>query len=220
MQERGLAGLVVLALDRYSPAFYYCTGQKIHHGFYVRTADGRAHVVHDPMERDQAAAIGCETSSYAQHGFLQMVKSADSQARALGELIGRVAGSLGLSGRVAFTGDAPLGFSYELIEALRRESPSIEIDGAQPDVLAHASMTKSEDELEKIRHCSRGAVAAMESARSWLGSLRRSGDGFVNGGGSPARLGQLRSLLQQAFAAHGLGEDGESIVAQGRDAGV
>ena len=81
-------------------------------------------------------------------------------------------------------------------------------------------MTKSEDELEKIRHCSRGAVAAMESARSWLGSLRRSGDGFVNGGGSPARLGQLRSLLQQAFAAHGLGEDGESIVAQGRDAGV
>jgi hypothetical protein len=37
MQQRGLAGLVVLALDRYSPAFYYATGQKIHHGFYVRT---------------------------------------------------------------------------------------------------------------------------------------------------------------------------------------
>src|SRR5262249_38413039 len=64
MQQRGLAGLVVLALDRYSPAFYYCTGQKIHHGFYVRTADGRAHLVHDPMERDQAALVGCETSSY------------------------------------------------------------------------------------------------------------------------------------------------------------
>jgi hypothetical protein len=44
MQQRGLAGLVVLALDRYSPAFYYATGQKIHHGFYVRTADGRAHL--------------------------------------------------------------------------------------------------------------------------------------------------------------------------------
>src|SRR6185369_17706034 len=83
MQQRGLAGLVVLALDRYSPAFYYCTGQKIHHGFYVRTAQGRAHLVHDPMERDQAALVGCEATSYAQRGLLQKVKSADSQAVAL-----------------------------------------------------------------------------------------------------------------------------------------
>src|SRR5260370_1077808 len=92
MQQRGLAGFVVLALDRYSPAFYYATGQKIHHGFYVRTSDGRAHLVHDPMERDQAALVGCGTSSYAQRGYLQKVKSADSQARALGELVAEVAG--------------------------------------------------------------------------------------------------------------------------------
>src|SRR6266542_2558171 len=112
MQQRGLAGLVVLALDRYSPAFYYCTGQKIHHGFYVRTRDGRAHLVHDPMERDQAALVGCETSSYSQRGFLQRVKSADSQARALGELVADVAGELGMKGRIAFTGDVPLGFGF------------------------------------------------------------------------------------------------------------
>ena len=38
MQERGLAGTVVLANDRYSPAFHYVTGQKIHHGVYFRAA--------------------------------------------------------------------------------------------------------------------------------------------------------------------------------------
>src|SRR5262249_61126881 len=109
MQQRGLAGLVVLALDRYSPAFYYCTGQKIHHGFYVRAADGRAHLVHDPMERDQAAAVGCGTSSYAQRGFLQKVKTADSQAAALGELVAEVAGELGRAGRIAVTGGGAVG---------------------------------------------------------------------------------------------------------------
>ena len=42
MRERGLAGLVVLADDRYSPAMYYVTGQKITHAVYFRGADGRA----------------------------------------------------------------------------------------------------------------------------------------------------------------------------------
>ena len=220
LKQRGLAGIVVLALDRYCPAFYYATGQKIHHGFYVRSADGRAHLVHDPMERDQAAAVGCGTSSYAQRGFLQKVKSADSQARALAELVVEVAGELGLSGRVAFAGDVPLGFGWSMLDHLRQMAPLLEVDGAQPDVLGIASMTKTADELDKIRHCSNGAVEAMKRVRDELASLRRQGDAFVTSSGDRATLGHLRRLLHRTFAEFGLGEDGESIVAQGRDAGV
>jgi Xaa-Pro aminopeptidase len=220
MRARGLSGLVVLALDRYSPAFYYATGQKIHHGFYVRTADGRAHLVHDPMERDQAAAVGCDTSSYAQRGFLQKVKTAESQAPALAELISDVAGELGLSGRIAFTGDASIGYGWSILDHVRRLAPGLEIDTRQPELLSEASMTKDEDELEKIRHCSRGAVEAMARVRKELASLRPNGGGFVTAGGDRATLGHLRRLLHRTFAEFGLGEDGESIVAQGRDAGV
>ena len=46
-----IAGLVVFAYDRYSPALYYVTGQKIHYGMYFRGADGRAAV------RDGAAEV-------------------------------------------------------------------------------------------------------------------------------------------------------------------
>ena len=197
MQQRGLAGLVVLALDRYSPAFYYATGQKIHHGFYVRASDGRAHLVHDPMERDQAALVGCETSSYAQRGFLQKVKSADSQARALGELMADVAGELGIRGRVAFAGEVPLGSGWLILDHLKQLAPTLEVDSAQPDVLSVASMTKTEDELEKIRHCSRGAVEAMKRVRDELASLRRNGDGFTTTTGERATLGHLRRLLHR-----------------------
>ena len=104
LQQRGLAGVVVLAHDRYCPAFYYATGQRIHHGLYVRAADGRAHLVHDPMERDQAAAVGCATSSYAQRGLLQKVKTAESQARGLAELVVELARELDLRGTLAFVG--------------------------------------------------------------------------------------------------------------------
>ena len=69
MQERGLAGMIVLALDRYSPAMYYAAGQRIHYGIYFRAADGRAYLVHDPMERDQAEAVGCDHAAFEQHGI-------------------------------------------------------------------------------------------------------------------------------------------------------
>jgi Xaa-Pro aminopeptidase len=164
--------------------------------------------------------VGCETSSYAQRGFLQKVKSADSQAKALGELMSDVAGELGMSGRVAFAGEVPLGYGWLILDHLKRLAPSLEVDSGQPDVLSVASMTKTDDELAKIRHCSNGAVEAMKRVRDELASLRRNGGGFTTASGERATLGHLRRLLHRTFAEFGLAEDGESIVAQGRDAGV
>ncbi|HTM58710.1 MAG TPA: Xaa-Pro peptidase family protein, partial [Candidatus Udaeobacter sp.] len=46
------------------------------------------------------------------------------------------------------------------------------------------------------------------------------GDRFKRNGSGAATLGDLRRLLQSAFLEYGLSEDGESIVSQGRDAGV
>lgn len=220
MRSQGLAGLVVLAHDRYSPAFYYATGQKIHHGVYLRAADGTAHLVHDPMERDQAALVGCETSSYAQHGFLQMVKTADSAARGYGMLLGKLLEQMGVKGRVAFVGDASIGWAFDMLTHLRAQYPAVEIDATQPDVLGAAAMTKDEAELEKIRHCSRGAVAAMHAARAYLGTLKPKGGALTDGTHDVVTLGHVRALIHRTFAEHGLAEDGESIVAQGRDAGV
>jgi len=220
MRQRGLAGLVVLAHDRYSPAMQWCTGQKIHHGIYFRAADGRAHLVVDPMERDQAALAGCEWSSYAQHGFLAMVKSAESQAQALATLIAKVAGEMALEGAVAFTGEAPIGQGYAMLSHVREIAPAISVDARQPDVLAAAMATKDEAELESIRRASRGALDAMGRVRACLASLRPGRGGLTDGTVDVVTLGHLRAIIHRAFADHGLAEDGESIVSQGRDAGV
>jgi Xaa-Pro aminopeptidase len=220
MRERGLAGLVVLAHDRYSPPFYWCTGQKIHHGLYVRTADGNAHLVVDPMERDQAALAGCEWSTYAQHGFLAMVKSAESQAEALAKLVAKVAGEMRLAGNVAFVGEAPLGFAWSMLSHLRTTAPAIVVDGRQPDVVYEAMETKDERELEQIRKCSRGAVDAMQRVAKYLGALKSRNGALSDGVNDVARLGHVRALIHRTFAEHGLAEDGESIVAMGRDSGV
>ena len=220
MREHGIDGMVVLALDRYSPALHYVTGQKIHHALWLRSASGAAHLVVDPMERDQAALAGCEWSTYAQHGFLQLVKDAGSQARALATLTAKVLAELRVSGNVAFLGDASIGFAHGFARALAEVAPNVTIAEAQPDILAEAQATKDADELERIRHASRGAVEAMRRVREYLATLSRNGEGFKDTAGKEATLGSLRRLIHRTFTDFGLGEDGESIVALGRDAGV
>src|SRR5262245_34174116 len=79
-------------------------------------------------------------------------------------------------------------------------------------------MTKDPAEVELIRRTSQGAVAAIERLRGHLATLKRKDDHFVNGKG-PVTIGGLRHMLHEEFLAHGL-EGGETIVSQGRDAGV
>ncbi|MBI3539210.1 MAG: aminopeptidase P family protein [Candidatus Eisenbacteria bacterium] len=220
MQAQGLAGMVVFAHDRYSPAFYYVTGQKIHVGMYFRAAGSppRAHLIHDPMERDQAAAVGCDLSTYAQHGLQQRIEREGTPARAFGALMAETCAMLGMRGPIAVFGDTAAGFAYEMLARAMEVNRDVRVDTTFPDVLTVARTTKDPSEIEMIRRSSNGAVAALERLRRHLGSLTPKGDTFVNGRG-PVTLGGLRHLLHEEFLVHGL-EGGETIVSQGRDAGV
>lgn len=218
MKLRDIAGMVVFAFDRYTPAMYYATGQKIHVGIYVRAADGRAHLAHDPMERDQAEAVGCPTSTYAQHGVPQRIERHRDRIRAYADLAAELLASLGIKGRVAFFGDLPVMQGYQFIQAVREMAPDIEPDLGQPDLITLARTTKDGNEIGAIRRASLGVTTAYGKLRAYLADLRSDGEGFRDTDG-PVTLGTLRALLHTEFLAHGL-EGGESIVSQGRDAGV
>ncbi len=225
MQERGLAGLVVFAYDRYSQAMHYVTGQKLHYGIYFRAPgpDGpRAHLIHDPMERDQAAAVGCEHSGFPQHGLVGIqAEEGGHPARAFGRLIGESCATLGIAGPIGLFGDLPAGFAHVLAGRMLEVNPALRVDAGHPDLMLQARATKDPDEVEAIRRVARGTVAAMGRLRDYLGSLRRDGEHFRDAGPGPVKLGALRRVLQREFLEHGLMEDqGDSIVSQGRDAGV
>ena len=223
MRERGLAGMVAFAYDRYSPALHYVTGQKIHYGLYFRAADGRAHLIHDPMERDQAAAVGCEYSGFPQHGLVQLTTEEQGHpGRAFGRLIAQTCETLGIAGRIALLGDLPVGFASAMVRRMRETNPALDVDESDPDMLQAARITKDPDEVEAIRRVSRATAGAMGTLREFLTTLRRDGDGFrAPGGKSPALLGDLRRVIHRAFAEQKVVEEGgESIISQGRDAGV
>lgn len=220
MKERGLAGLVVFANDRDDPLMKYATGQAIHYGIYFRTAGGKALLIHDPMERDQAAAVGCEHAGFPQYGLLPMIEDEGTPARGFGRLIGETCGRLGMNGKIAMFGDLPAGYAHTLFARAREVHPGLAADDSVPDLFATARLTKDDTEVEGVRRASRGAVAAMEAIRKFLGELTADGEGFRHDGRGPVTLGDVRRLIHRTYFENGVIEDGESIVAQGRDAGV
>lgn len=221
MKARGLAGMVVIGADRYSPAMHYVTGQKLHVAMYFRGAGGIAHLIHDPMERDQASQVGCDTSTFPQQGFVRLLDQEGSTARAWGRLIAQTCATLGIAGPVAVFGEMPAGQAHAMLARAVELDPQISIFDSSPDILNTARTTKDAPEIEAIRRSSQGAVSAMNKAHAFLASLKRDGDRFLNGGTRPATLGDVRRLIQAEFLVHGLAEtDGDSIVSQGRDAGV
>ena len=217
MQERGLAGMVVFANDRYCPAMHYATGKRVHRAIYFRSATGREHLVVDPMERDDAAAIGIEHSTLQQHQWIERV---DRLGAAAGhaELIGEVLGTFDMRGSIALFGDLEASFAYQLITEIKERVSGVIIDSILPDILTLARTTKDPDEIAAIRHASLAVVSAYRKLTDHLGGLRRDGGTFRDETGA-VTLGSLRTLLNREFLAFGL-EGGESIVAQGRDAGV
>ncbi len=220
MKERGLGGLVVFAYDRECPAMNYVLGRPLHYGIYFRAANGRSFLIHDPMERDDAAAAGCEHAGFPKVDLLRLLDEEGTPARGFGRLIGETCAKLGIAGTVGFFGDLPAGFAHVLFSRARDFVTGLRADDSSPDLLATARLTKDEAELEAIRHASRGAVAAMERVRGFLAGLRRDGDDLRDNGGPPATLGDLRRLIRRTFLDHGVAEVGASIVSMGRDAGV
>jgi Xaa-Pro aminopeptidase len=217
MQQRGVAGMIVFANDRYCPAMYYVSGRKFHRAIYFRSADGRTHLMVDPMERDDAAKIGIEYSTLSQHGWMQRLDKF-GPGGGYADLMAEMLEILGIRGTIAVYGDMEAGFAWSLLHELKARVPGLEIDRTHPDILTVARATKDAAEVQAIRHASNAVVAAWQRLREHVASLERDGDHFTNGEG-PVTLGSLRALLHAEFLRHGL-EGGESIVAQGRDAGV
>jgi Xaa-Pro aminopeptidase len=122
------------------------------------------------MERDQAAATGCDHSSFAQHGLLSLMEREGHPARAFGRLMADSLATLGIQGSVGFFGELSSGFAFEMLEHAKRCSPGLEVDRAHPDVLTLARATKGADEIAQIRKASAGTAAAMNRLREHLSS--------------------------------------------------
>ena len=193
MTARGIGALIVPMHEAMHASFRWITrGAKVTRGYAIKVAGREPLLVTYPMERDEGAATGLET--------LIVHKQVPD-----GAFFAGILRDLRAEGPVSFLGNAPLHLYLTIAEEMRRDGWELVTGG--DDVIQMARKRKDEREIEAIRSVGERTAQIVDSVRDMLG---RPG----------LRLGDIKHFISLEIARLGMIEDHETIVSQGRDAGI
>jgi len=170
------------------------------------------------MERDEAIASGLTVMSVSDFAFEDIVTRCTSPVEIYATFYRRVLDELGAEGRVAFVGDVPLELYHGVLERLGSDGTAIaSLDGDNPVELARKR--KDSREIEAIADVGRRTELVVEDVRAVLRESRVEGQAVLHGT-QRLKIGDLKSIVRQGIARLGMVEDHETILSQGRDAGI
>jgi len=219
MRARGIGALIVPLHEAMHPAFRWISrGAKVTRGYVVKVLDGEPVIIAYPMERDEAAASGLSTKSIHDFGYNTIFHSQASLPQAYARFFGEILESVSATGPVALAGNLPIHLYIEVVEEMEASGWQIHRSGGD-DLIQLARKRKDSLELECIRSVGRRTEEVIDSLRAFLKECRV-GEGRVTRGGSSVRIGDLKSLVTAEIGRLGMIEDHETILSQGRDAGI
>ncbi len=208
MSSRAIDTIVVPLHESMHPSFRWLTrGAKVTRGYAVQVAGREPVLVAYPMERDEAAATGLETRSVHDFAFDGIFKSAASPAHAYAELYDRILRELGSGTSIAFFGNLPFHLYLAVAEELERRGWSVYRSKGE-DLIQLARKRKAAWEIDAIRSVGERTEQVVDDVRIALRERRAQ------------TVGDLKRLVSAEIARLGMVEDHETILSQGRDAGI
>lgn len=210
MRERGLDALIVPMHEAMHPSFRWLSrGAKVTRGYAVKLAGREPVLITYPMERGEAAATGLEVRLAREFGHDEIFRDAPNQAEGYAELFGNALRALGVEGTsIAFFGNAPLQLYLGLVDAMERRGWRVLRSNGE-DLIQLARKRKEPWEIEAIRSVGERTEQVVDGVRALLREAR---PGLT--------LGDLKAFVSSEIARLGMIEDHETILSQGRDAGV
>jgi len=210
MSARGLSAIIVPLHESMHSAFrWLARGAKLTKGYAVKVAGRDPVLIAYPMERDEATASGLTTHIVHDFGFDRIFRSAANPIAAYGEFFDVALRELGASDSVAFFGNVPAhlytGIANELGDRRWRVGSSGE------DLIQLARKRKDEREIEAIRSVGERTEQVVDGVRAMLRECEA---------GRRLLIGDIKSFITAEITRLGMLEDHETIVSQGRDAGV
>lgn len=206
--DRSLDAIVVPLHESMHPAFRWLTrGAKVTRGYAIKMAGREPVLVCYEMERDEAAATGLAVRSIHDYDYDRIFKSAKSASEAYGEFFDAVLRDHGAQTTVAFYGNLPVHLYLGIADALAARGWIVHRGG--DDLLQLARKRKDRWEIEAIASVGQRTMQVVASVRAALREWRES-----------MTLGDLKQLVTTEITRLGMLEDHETILSQGRDAGV
>lgn len=222
MAKRGLDAVVVLGGTEHNPSMYYVTGgANISSGVYIHKRGQTPHLVHSPIERDQAAATGLDVSDYAQHGLARYLEKETDEAHARAAFYRALLETFGVRGKVVFYGKQELSSTMPVLQRLAEAAREIElVSDTGFSLFEEARATKEPHEVDRTRAVGEACQKAIGQVVEFIRSCKAEGGAVVDSAGERVTLGQVKKVLRFELMRRGLVEGKGSIVAMGSEAAV
>ncbi|UCF78010.1 MAG: aminopeptidase P family protein [Candidatus Eiseniibacteriota bacterium] len=222
MSERGLDAIMIAGGGVNNPIMTYMTGPaRLLRSFYAMKADGTSLLVHNPMERDEAAETGLPCSTFADFKLKDLTRQEQSEVRGEARMMGLILEKLGVKGKVGLYGNIEASRLLMQVEFLKQTMNGIEIalEGDRT-IFDVARGTKNESEIEQMKDVGRRSCESLALVRDFLFSCKIERNRLVKSDGKPLKLGDLRSMMRRELIQRGLVESSGTIISMGRDSAV
>jgi Xaa-Pro aminopeptidase len=224
MQARNLDAILITGPALHNPAMVYMTG-----GVFVTVADlilkrgSNAILYHQAMERDEAARTGLTLIDHDKYDYNRVLNQLGGdaiQARAV--IYQRMLTEQGItSGRLAIYGQSDAGVAFAIFSALQQLLPDLTLVGEVDDsLLLLARLTKSPDEIDRIRRMGQITTAVVGQVADFLTSHRVEDGVLVRPHSRPLTIGDVKSRIDLWLAERGAENPQGTIFSIGRDSAV
>lgn len=209
MRSRGIGALIVPMHESMHASFRWLTrGAKVTRGYVVKAEGREPFLIAYPMEREEAAAAGIAVRGIHEFDYEMIFRAAAGPVEAYARFFETVLQTAQIEGAVAFFGNAPLHLYLGIAERMERGGREV-VRSEGDDLLQLARKRKEPWEVEAIRSTGKRTELVVDQVRAMLRAWH-----------PEMRIGDLKELVSREIARHGMIEDHETIVSQGRDAGI
>jgi Xaa-Pro aminopeptidase len=209
MRERAIDTVIVPMHEAMHPSFrWLARGAKVTRGYAVKLLDREPVLVTYPMERDEAKATGLEVRLAHEFDHERIFRTAPHASDAYAQFFANVLRELGSGGSIAFFGNVPVQLYIGIVEALEHRGFAVHRSNGE-DLVQLARKRKAPWEIDAIRSVGERTEQVVDGVRAMLRDWTPS-----------LTLGALKAFVSSEIARLGMIEDHETILSQGRDAGV
>jgi Xaa-Pro aminopeptidase len=219
MHARGIDAVIVPMHESAHAAFRWISrGAKVTRGYAIKLVDRPTLLLAYPMERDEAAATGLQTRLIHDFGYDAIFKTAASAIEAYATFFEAVLRELGSGKVIAFVGNLPFHLYHGIAERMEQRGWTI-YRSSGDDLTQLARKRKESWEIETIASVGTRTEAVVDRVRRILRQCVVERDHLLCQG-EVLTLGHLKQVVSSEISRLGMVEDHETILSQGRDAGI
>jgi Xaa-Pro aminopeptidase len=224
MEEADLDGLVVFGAAQHNPYMAYFVG-RVHltDALLVKKRHAEPVLFHRSMERGEAQDTGLDCrliESFDWDSYLSRAEGDALKARAL-RLADMIA-ACDIEGRVARYGRLDLSDSIPLTELVGQALSDITwvSEPQRATVLDKARMTKTPEEIDRIRHMGQVTTDVVAAVAEFLTNQRADDGTLVDQAGAPVTVRRVKSMIRRLVAERDAELPSGLIFSVGRDSAL